>query len=155
MKQSFFKNIDNAPLIIFRIFFGFLIACESFGAIATGWVKKVLIAPQFTFSFIGLEWLQPLPGYGMYFYFVLMGILGILIMLGYRYKLAIISYTILWAGVYFMQKTSYNNHYYLVLLISFYMIFLPANRYAALDVKQERVQEERSMPYWISLLFIV
>lgn len=155
MKQSFFKNIDNAPLIIFRIFFGFLIACESFGAIATGWVKKVLIAPQFTFSFIGLEWLQPLPGYGMYFYFVLMGILGILIMLGYRYKLAIISYTILWAGVYFMQKTSYNNHYYLVLLISFYMIFLPANRYAALDVKQKRVQEERSMPYWISLLFIV
>ena len=104
MKQSFFKNIDNAPLIIFRIFFGFLIACESFGAIATGWVKKVLIAPQFTFSFIGLEWLQPLPGYGMYFYFVLMGILGILIMLGYRYKLAIISYTILWAGVYFYAK---------------------------------------------------
>ena len=155
MNQLFFKNIDNSPLIVFRIFFGFLIACESFGAILTGWVHKVLIAPKFTFSFIGLDWLQPLPGFGMYFYFIFMGLFGIAIMLGYRYRVAIISYTILWAGVYFMQKTSYNNHYYLLLIISFYMIFLPANQYASLDVKQQRTPEQKAMPYWVSLLFII
>ena len=150
-----FKAIDNSPLIVFRILFGFLIACESFGAILTGWVKRVLTDPQFTFSFIGFEWLQPLPGFGMYFYFVLMGFFGLAIMLGYRYRIAIIVYTILWAGAYFMQKSSYNNHYYLLLLISFLLIFLPANRYASLDVKQNRVSEEKTMPYWISLLFII
>ena len=150
-----FKAIDNSPLIVFRILFGFLIACESFGAILNGWVKRVLTDPQFTFSFIGFEWLQPLPGFGMYFYFVLMGFFGLAIMLGYRYRIAITSYTILWAGVYFMQKSSYNNHYYLLLLISFLLIFLPANRYASLDVKQNRVSEEKTMPYWISLLFII
>ena len=150
-----FKAIDNSPLIVFRILFGFLIACESFGAILTGWVKRVLTDPQFTFSFIGFEWLQPLPGFGMYFYFVLMGFFGLALMLGYRYRIAITSYTILWAGVYFMQKSSYNNHYYLLLLISFLLIFLPANRYASLDVKQNRVSEEKTMPYWISLLFII
>ena len=155
MNQLFFKNIDNSPLIVFRIFFGFLIACESFGAILTGWVNKVLIAPKFTFSFIGLDWLQPLPGFGMYFYFIIMGLFGIAIMLGYRYRVAIISYTILWAGVYFMQKTSYNNHYYLLLIISFYMIFLPANQYASLDVKQQSTLEKKAMPYWVSLLFII
>ena len=114
-----------------------------------------MIEPKFTFSFIGLEWLQPLPGYGMYFYFIIMGLFGIAIMLGYRYRVAIIGYTILWAGVYFMQKTSYNNHYYLLLIISFYMIFLPANQYASLDVKQQRIHKQNTMPYWISLLFIV
>jgi vitamin K-dependent gamma-carboxylase len=154
MKQLLFKHIDNAPLIIFRIFFGFLIACESFGAILTGWVKNVLIEPQFTFSFIGLDWLQPLPGFGMYAYFVCMGLLGIAIMLGFRYKFAIIFYTVLWAGVYFMQKTSYNNHYYLLLIISFYMIFFPANQYASLDVKQQRVQKQNTMPNWVRLLVI-
>lgn len=153
--KSTFKAIDNSPLIVFRIFFGFLVACESFGAILTGWVKRVLIDPEFTFSFIGFEWLQPLPGFGMYFYFVLMGFFGLAIMLGYRYRIAITSYTILWAGVYFMQKSSYNNHYYLLLLISFLLIFLPANKYASLDVKQNRVSEEKTMPYWISLLFII
>ncbi len=150
-----FKAIDNSPLIVFRILFGFLIACESFGAILTGWVKRVLIDPQFTFSFIGFEWLQPLPGFGMYFYFVLMGFFGLAIMLGYRYRIAIIAYTLLWAGAYFMQKSSYNNHYYLLLLISFLMIFLPANRYVSLDVKQNRISEKKTMPYWINLLFII
>lgn len=153
--KIFFKAIDNSPLIVFRIFFGFLVACESFGAIITGWVKRVLIDPEFTFSFIGFEWLQPLPGFGMYFYFALMGFFGLAIMLGYRYRIAIIAYTLLWAGAYFMQKSSYNNHYYLLLLISFLMIFLPANKYASLDVKQNRVSEEKTMPYWINLLFIV
>ena len=150
-----FKAIDNSPLVVFRIFFGFLVACESFGAIFTGWVKRVFIEPQFTFSFIGFEWLQPLPGFGMYFYFIAMGVFGLAIMLGYRYRIAIISYTILWAGVYFMQKTAYNNHYYLLLLISFLLIFLPANSYASLDVRQNRIKEENTMPYWISLLFII
>lgn len=150
-----FKAIDNSPLVVFRIFFGFLVACESFGAIFTGWVKRILIDPQVTFSFIGFEWLKPLPGFGMYFYFIAMGVFGLAIMLGYRYRIAIISYTILWAGVYFMQKTAYNNHYYLLLLISFLMIFLPANRHTSLDVNQKRIQEEKTMPYWINLLFII
>jgi ABC-type multidrug transport system fused ATPase/permease subunit len=35
------------------------------------------------------------------------------------------------------------------------LIFLPANRYTSLDVKQNRVSEEKTMPYWISLLFII
>lgn len=155
MAQFLYKNIDNAPLIVFRFFFGFLIACESFGAILTGWVKNVLITPKFTFSFIGFEWLQPLPGYGMYFYFITMGFFGLAIMFGYRYRIAIVGYTLLWAGVYFMQKSSYNNHYYLLLIISFYMIFLPANQYASLDVKQQRVMKQKTMPYWVILLFII
>ena len=150
-----FKAIDNSPLVVFRIFFGFLVACESFGAILTGWVKRILIDPEVTFSFIGFEWLKPLPGFGMYFYFLAMGVFGLAIMLGYRYRIAIISYTILWAGVYFMQKTAYNNHYYLLLLISFLLIFLPANSYASLDVRQNRIKEEKTMPYWINLLFII
>lgn len=155
MISSLSKPVDNAPLIVFRFFFGLLLACESFGAIATGWVKKTLIDPQFTFSFIGLDWLQPLPGNGMYFYFSIMGILGILIMIGYRYTLAITLYTILWAGVYFMQKTSYNNHYYLLLIISFIMIFLPANKSNSLDVKFKHTTENNFMPKWIIIIFIV
>src|SRR4051812_28265820 len=126
MKQRLFLQIDNAPLIIFRIFLGFLLACETFGAIGTGWVKNNFIEPTYTFSHIGMEWLQPLPGYGMYIYFTVMGILGLLVMIGYKYRWSMGLYTLLWAGVYFMQKTSYNNHYYLLLLVCLIMLFLPA-----------------------------
>ena len=154
MKKFIFKSIDNSPLVVFRIFFGFLIACESFGAIFSGWVKKVLIDPQFTFSFIGFEWLQPLPNNLMYVYFIVMGLVGICIMLGLKYTYSIIAFTVLWAGVYFMQKSSYNNHYYLLLLISFCMIFLPANKYKSLDVKLGFIERKLTMPNWVSLLFI-
>lgn len=154
LKSILFKAVDSAPLIIFRIILGFLLAAESFGAIATGWVKSTLIEPDFTFSFIGLEWLQPLPGSGMYFYFFAMGLLGIAIMLGFRYKISMILYTILWSGVYFMQKTSYNNHYYLLLLICFIMIFLPANQEKSLDVKLKYKVIKQTMPNWIRFIFI-
>ncbi|KAF2520207.1 HTTM domain-containing protein [Flavobacterium salilacus subsp. salilacus] len=155
MKNRLFKEIDNAPLILFRIFFGFLLACETFGAIGTGWVKANFIEPQFTFSHIGMDWLQPLPGNGMYYYFAIMGTLGLLVMLGYKYRFTLGLYTIMWAGVYFMQKTSYNNHYYLLLLVCLIMFFLPANRYAAIDAKQNPALKKLTMPAWCSGVMIL
>ncbi|MDH7448350.1 HTTM domain-containing protein [Aquimarina sp. 2201CG14-23] len=150
-----FTQIDNSALIIFRVFFGFLITAESFGAILTGWVKRTLVDPQFTFNFIGLDFLQPLPGNGMYFYFALMGILGIMIMIGFKYRWSMIGYTILWAGVYYMQKASYNNHYYLLLLLCILMSTLPAGNYFSIDVKRNPALRKIAMPRWCLLIIIV
>jgi len=114
-------EIDNSALILFRMFYGFLIFAESTGAILTGWVDQTFIKPQFTFSFIGFEWLQPLPAAGMYAWFVLMAMVGICIMLGFYYKVFSLLYFFLWSGIYFMQKTHYNNHHYLMVFLSFIM----------------------------------
>jgi len=150
-----FKRIDNSALIVFRIFFGALIFLESVGAIFTGWIKRTLVDPDFTFSFIGFEWLQPLPGNGMYIYYAIMGLFGLLVMLGYKYRLSMIMYTLMWTATYLMQKASYNNHYYLLVLICAMMCFLPANRYASLDVKNKSVPEKHDMPRWCVLLIIL
>ncbi|GGD82094.1 HTTM domain-containing protein [Planktosalinus lacus] len=149
-----FKHIDNSGLIIFRVVFGLLITLEAFGAIATGWVKRVLIEPQFTFSFIDFPWLQPLPGDGMYYYFALMGVFGLMVMLGYKYRLATFGYLVMWAGVYFMQKSAYNNHYYLMLLLLGFMSILPANRWFSLDAKFNPEIKKPSMPRWCALVII-
>jgi len=155
VKNRLFAPIDNAPLALFRIFLGFLLACETFGAIITGWVKSNFITPKFTFSFIGMEWLQPLPGDGMYYYFALMGFLGLLVMVGYKYRMSMAAFTILWAGVYFMQKTSYNNHYYLLVLVCLMMCFLPAHRYASVDVRLNPKIRSLTMPAWCSYVMII
>ena len=150
-----FTRVDNSQLLIFRIFFGLLIAFESFGAIVTGWVKETLIDPNFTFNFIGFEWLQPLPGNGMYFYFFIMGILGLFIALGFRYRFSIITFTLMWSAVYLMQKTSYNNHYYLLALISLIMCFFPANRNYAIDAKRNQSIQSNSMPSYIKWIIVL
>ena len=154
INRWFFTKIDNSSLIIFRIFFGFLIAAEAFGAIMTGWVKRTLVDPQFTFNFIGFDFLQPLPGNGMYFYFALMGIFGILVMIGFKYRWSMMGYTILWAGVYYMQKTSYNNHYYLLLLLCMIMSILPAADYCSVDVRRNPSLKKIAMPRWCVLVII-
>lgn len=132
-----FRQTDNSPLLIFRIFFGILISLECYGAILTGWVRRNLIDPEFTFTFIGFEWLQPLPGMGMYLYFIVMGTLGVCIALGYRYRFSIIAFTVLWTAVYLMQKTAYNNHYYLLILIAGIMCFMPAHAGYSLDARRD------------------
>ncbi len=152
--QLLFKQIDNSALIVFRVFFGLLITLESFGAILTGWVKTVLIDPQFTFTFIGFEWLQPLPGFWMYAYYAVMGIFGVFVMLGYRYRISIIMFAIMWTITYLMQKSSYNNHYYLLIFLSVFMALVPANKYHSIDAKRNPDIISNSMPQWCSLLFV-
>lgn len=150
-----FKQVDNSALIIFRIIFGLLCFLESVGAIFTGWLKRTLIDPQFTFSFIGFEWLQPLPGSGMYFYYVIMGLFGLFIMVGYRYRLSTFMFTFLWIGTYLMQKASYNNHYYLLILLSAIMVILPAHKNVSLDAKRNPNIKSISMPNWCRYIFIL
>ncbi|TDQ32502.1 HTTM domain-containing protein [Zeaxanthinibacter enoshimensis] len=155
LNRLLFRRIDNTPLIIFRIFFGILISLECYGAIVTGWIRRVLVEPDFTFTFIGFEWLQPLPGNGMYFYFFIMGTLGILITLGYRYRWSMIAFTIMWTGVYLMQKSSYNNHYYLLILISFLMCFFPASRSHSLDIRRNPELKTDSIYAYVKWIFVL
>ncbi len=147
--------MDNSPLIVFRIFFGILISLECFGAIVTGWVRRTLVEPDFTFSFIGFEWLQPLPGAGMYGYFFLMGVLGLFIAAGFKYRYSMIGFTILWTGVYLMQKTSYNNHYYLLIIISLFMCFFPAHRSYSLDARARPEITADSMHSYVKWLVVL
>lgn len=154
LNRFLFKHIDNSALIVFRIIFGLLIFLESVGAIFTGWVKRTLIDPEFTFSFIGFEWLQPLPGNWMYGYYAIMGVFGFCVMVGYKYRFSIIAFTILWTATYLMQKASYNNHYYFLCLISVVMIFLPANTCYSVDAKQNPHIKSNSMPRWSALILM-
>ncbi len=126
-------EVDNSPLVLFRMIFGFLAAAESFGAIATGWVHKTFIEPEFTFTVIGFEWLQPLEGDGMIYYFAIMGVAALGIMIGLFYRASTFIFLGMWTMVYMMQKTHYNNHYYLLVLLSVAMLLLPAHKSRSLD----------------------
>lgn len=155
MDKFLFKQIDNIGLVLFRAVFGLLISIEAFGAISTGWVRRNLVEPPFTFNFIGFDFLQYLQGDLMYYYFALMGIFGVFVMLGYKYRLSMIAYAVLWTGAYLMQKSSYNNHYYLMMLLCWIMAFLPANRWFSLDAKINPEIKSPSMPRWVLLILIL
>jgi uncharacterized membrane protein YphA (DoxX/SURF4 family) len=155
MNNFLFKHIDNSGLIVFRIIFGLLCFLESAGAVFTGWVRRTLVEPEFTFSFIGFDWLQPLPGDWMYVYYIVMGVFGLLIMVGYKYRFSMFIFATMWTATYLMQKSSYNNHYYLLFILSYLMVLLPANRYASVDVKLNPSLKKISMPSWCKWVFVI
>jgi vitamin K-dependent gamma-carboxylase len=155
MNKLLFKQIDNTGLVLFRVVFGLLISIEAFGAIATGWVRRTFVEPDFTFNFIGFEFLQPLVGSTMYFYFVVMGVFGLMIMLGYKYRLSMVAYALMWSAVYLLQKSSYNNHYYLMMLLCWVMAFLPAHGQLSLDARFSTSIKSSSMPRWCLLALIL
>lgn len=140
-KLRLFQMKDIAPLAVYRILMGLLMAAEGFGAIMTGWVRNNYVDVPFAFHFIGFDFLDILVGPQAYAIYFMLGLCGLGVAFGYRYRLSILVYTILWAAVYFGQKTSYNNHYYLLLIICVLMNFVPAHRYASLDVRQGRVSK--------------
>ena len=156
LKKYLFAPVDNSALIVFRMLFGFLITAEAWGAIITGWVRRVFVEPQFTFNFIGFDFLQTFPGPGahMYAWFVIMGIFGVMVTVGYKYRTAMIGYAIMWSTVYFMQKSSYNNHYYLLMLLCWIFAFLPAHRAVSFDARFRKRVGSTSMPRWVTVIII-
>ena len=155
MLKFLYKPTDNAPLIIFRILLGLLLAWHCILLIYYGTVYKLYIQPKVTFNFIGMDWLQPMPGSGMYWYHGIMALLGVCIAVGFYYRLSTGLFTLLWAGTYFMQKTAYNNHHYLILLLLIFMMVVPANAYASLDSRINPETKRYSMPAWCIYIFVV
>ncbi|MEG0917933.1 MAG: HTTM domain-containing protein, partial [Myroides sp.] len=155
MWKKAFQKIDNSSLVVFRIFFGVIFLAEAVGALALNWVDRNFIDTTTNFTFIGFEWLLHLQNETMYVVFGLMAVASIGVMLGYKYRFSVIALTVLWSLAYFGQKTSYNNHYYLMWLIGLIMCFLPANANASIDAKQNPSIKKNYMPQWVRLVFII
>ena len=154
LREFLFREVDNSPLVFFRIVFGFLCFAEAFGALLTGWVEETFVEPDFTFTFIGFEWLHFVNGPQAYAWFAVMAVFGLLIMLGLFYRASTMGYFIMWACVYFAQKSHYNNHYYLLLLLLAFMAIVPAANAFSLDTKFGRIPKKLTCPRWSLLIFI-
>lgn len=141
------------PLAWFRILFGVLMVLESWGAIATGWVERAFVAPRFTFPLAGFEFLRVLSGPLMYGWFALMGCAALGVALGWRYRLSSVLLALLWTGAYLGQKSHYNNHYYLAVLVAWWMSVLPAHRARSADVRAGRVEPLTHVDPWALRLF--
>ncbi|TRX48491.1 HTTM domain-containing protein [Fulvivirga sp. M361] len=136
-----------APLAAFRIFFGAMMFLSIVRFWSYGWIEKFYIEPKFFFSYYGFEFVKPLGEY-TYLLFILCGLSALAVCLGYRYRLAIITFFLSFTYIELMDKTTYLNHYYFISLLSFLMIFLPANAYFSLDAKRNPGIAFQYIPSW-------
>lgn len=144
-----FRQVDIAPLVFFRIFFGAVMLWEVTRYFDHGWIARYYINPQFHFKYYGFGWVQALPGDWMYGVFYLMGFVAILIILGLFYRLAAITLFLAFTYIFLLDQARYLNHFYLVSLVSFLMIFVPANRALAMDTWIRPKLSSQKMDVWV------
>ena len=126
------KTTDVSPLVIFRIGFGIMMCYGVIRFWLKGWIETIYIQPNFHFSYFGFEWVKPLGNF-TYILFIICGLATIFIALGFKYRIAIITFFLSFTYIELMDKTIYLNHYYFISMMSFLMIFLPLNASFSLD----------------------
>lgn len=141
----FQKMTKAAPLAVFRIFFGLMMAISVGRFWVNGWIEKLYLEPTFFFSYYGFEWVKPLGVY-TYLLFVICGLAALAVAIGFYYRVAMVTFFLSFTFIELMDKTTYLNHYYFISLLSFLMIFLPAEKYFSWDAYRKGSMME--VPKW-------
>ncbi len=139
-------------LVVLRIIFGLTMLWEVKRFFDNDWISQQWIEPTFHFTYEGFHWLQTWPGDGMHFHFLFLGLLAICITVGLAYRVSSALFFLGFTYTFLLEQARYMNHFYLVVLLSFLLIFLPANRYFSLDAKLFPSIKSKWVPRWSLLL---
>ncbi len=140
--------MDIAGLVWFRVCFGAIMVWEICRFLAYGRVYDYYIGPEFRFTYHGFAWLTPLPGIGMVALFIGLGLLAVFITVGMYYRVATVLFFLGFTYAFLLEQATYLNHLYLVCLISFVLIFLPANRWMSIDALRDGTLRSDRVEAW-------
>ena len=149
--RSMLKGTRQVPAMsaaAFRVGFGVLGIAAAVRFAAKGWIYELYIEPAHHFTYTGFWWVQPWPGWGMYVHFGLLGLASLCVAIGFKYRLSIAAFFLLFTYVELIDKTTYLNHYYLVSLLSGLMVFMPLNRWWSIDAWRDPVRRSATVPVW-------
>ena len=153
LSQGILAPTDVASVVLFRVSFGLLMFWEITRYYYFGWVEELFVKPQFHFQYEYFRWVVPIPGAGMYLIFASLGVLALMIASGFFYRIATILFFLGYTYVFLLDQAFYNNHFYLICLLSFVLILAPLNRSWSLDVLCGNVEHTDRLPaIWLWLI---
>lgn len=131
------KSVDGSSLAVFRICFGSVLVwhlLKYFRSVnGVTEIERVFGSPAFHFTYPGFAWVQPWSEPWLSVHFAVVAVAAGLVALGLFYRAACVTLFLGYTYIFLLEATLYNNHYYLICLIAFLMIFMPANRCWSLD----------------------
>ena len=128
INRCFEGAVDGCGLYLFRILYGFILAFWAWDYLTSGRVTSIYIEPNYHFSYRGLEWIKPLPGFWMYGVFSLLLLASLGIALGFFYRTSALTFAIGFTYLFFCERTNYQNHYYLLIWFSWWLPWMPLDR---------------------------
>jgi hypothetical protein len=148
LKNKLHEPVDNSFLIVFRITFGLIMLWDIIRYWSNGWVDKLYIKPHIMFKYYGFEWVHAWPGDGMIIHFAALALLALFITIGFLYRISIVLFFFGFSYVFLLDQANYLNHFYLVILFNFLLIFLPANKSFSVDALIWTKNKSDKAPLW-------
>lgn len=142
------KPKSIAPLVTFRVLFGALMLFGALRFMYSDWIERLYLTPKFFFKYYGFEWITPLSEIGIYALFIIIAVSAFCIMIGLFYRIATVIFFLTFSYSELIDATNYLNHYYLVALLAFLLIFIPAHRAFSVDVLLFPRIRAREVPAW-------
>ncbi len=143
-KQKLFKPVDTFATECFVRFFGVIILLQVYSYVKFDFIKSGILAPKFLFSFDFFEFVKPMPESAMKFILFLIFASGVLLIINRLRKVALGIFIFCFSYFFLLEKSYYNNHFYLFILIAFIFLFYnPVN---------DTTTGKKVMPYWFLLL---
>jgi vitamin K-dependent gamma-carboxylase len=133
LRVGLFAPVDIASVVFLRVAFGAVMLWEVYRYFAYGRIFRYYIEPAVHFTYYGFGWVRPWPGDGMYWHFYALGALAACILAGFCYRAAAALFFLGFTYVFLLDQTEYLNHFYLISLMSFLLILVPADRALSLD----------------------
>lgn len=146
---ALFFPVDASSLIVVRIGLGTFFAWWAWDYLESGRVTELYIAPKFHFSYYYFDWIQPWPGDGMYLHFAAILLFAVGVALGAWYRLSAALLATSFTYVLLIDRTNYQNHYYLMALMSWLLVVLPLNRSVSFDASRKGTTESMTVPIWM------
>ncbi|MDC0717297.1 HTTM domain-containing protein [Nannocystis bainbridge] len=144
--RRLFATVDIASLACFRVLFGLLMFVEVWRDLPD--IGPLYIEPEFHFTFFALDWVRPLAGDGMHVVFGVLGLAALCVTIGLWYRTAAAVFFVGISYVFLLEQSCYLNHIYLLALVSFLMMFVPAHRAASVDAWLRPRLRADTAPAW-------
>ena len=141
--------VSGASVATFRAVFGIVALVAIIRMFAHGWIDDLYIEPAHRFAYPGFGWMRPLPGWGMHLLFTSLGALAVCIAVGYRYRICLVLFFLIFTYTELIDRTTYLNHHYWMSLVALLMVFLPLNLMWAVDAWRNPSLRKDTVQWWV------
>lgn len=107
------------------------------------------------FKYHYFEWVVPWPGVGLWVHWSIMALCAFAIMLGYRYRLAMLIFTCGFTYNFLLDQALYLNHYYMVIIFCVVMLFVPAHCKWSIDARRNSNIASATVPRWSIVVLLL
>jgi vitamin K-dependent gamma-carboxylase len=160
LQSELSRQVSPASLAVFRIGFGAIMVWHLAKLLwPHAWGTKLAfqyLDPAWLCPYIGFEWIRawPEPFLTLHVWIVLLAAVGVA--LGCYYRICTTVFCVGYTYLFLLESADYNNHYYLICLIAFLLIWMPANQFCSVDAwRQRRAKSPKdadssaaTIPFW-------